>query len=226
MGILTLQNFRDDLTSALGRSGISNTLLDRWVNLAVKEFGYAFKFHELEGSSSKVMVVGQYTYTITGDFGIIDFRATDEVNLYDTDSTWLTRLRRETRSAFKSANGDGNAHSIYGQPTKYHRYGGAVHVRIPPDKPYVLAMDYLMQIPLMVNSGDVSFFQPDWDEVIFTGALWRGFRNFREFDQYQNVRADFLGMVRSRQTELELEEFPFGSLSPTAGDAPEDVEAD
>ncbi len=93
MGVLTLQNYRDDLggsatqIGALQRTGISTNLLDRWVNQALREVGYAFKFHELEEVFSFNTVVGVSGYAIT----VTDLRNVEEVKGEDPVSGNLYR---------------------------------------------------------------------------------------------------------------------------------------
>ena len=101
-----------------------------------------------------------------------------------------------------------------GMPQWYHRFGDSIIIRPTPNTVMLIAVDYAKTVTPLVAVTDVSPLLEDWDEVIFVGALYRGFRHFGEFDRYQNVRNDFLGLVRSRSTEFELEEFPEGGISP------------
>jgi hypothetical protein len=43
--------------------------------------------------------------------------------------------------------------------------------------------------------------------------LYRAYRDYGEFDRYKNVRNDFIGLIRSRVAEEDLEEFPEGGIS-------------
>lgn len=227
MGLLTLQNYRDDLGAttpgALQRSNVGTALIDRWVNQAVKEFGYAFRFHELEVSTSFSTAVGVQSYAIGVGLAVnvADFRYVEEVRAIDPDSGATYRIRPETRSKYLRNIGVETDVTTYGTPAWYHKYSNKLFLRPTPAAIAVVTMDYYRTLTPFVAAGDVSPFHEDWDEVIFVGALYRGFRHFGEFDRYQNVRNDFLGLVRSRQTEYELEEFPDGGIS---GLGPDDTE--
>jgi hypothetical protein len=227
MGVLTLQNYRDDLgaatAGALQRSNIGNALIDRWVNQAVKEFGYALKFHELEASVDFPTILNTPAYLITG-LGITDFRHIEEMWITDSASGTISRVRPETRTKYRKNLGVPTDTESFALPTWYHKFGGSLYLRPTPDAVYTVSMDYFTTLTPFVSGPDVSPFHEDWDEVIFVGALYRGFRHFGEFDRYQNVRNDFLGLVRSRQTEYELEEFPEGGISPLGPNDTQDVE--
>lgn len=216
MGLLTLQELRGEVN--LQRS-VGNTLKDRWINQALKEFGYAFKFHELEASAQFQTVDAQFEYEIGSglDVDISDFRYVEELRRVDSVSGDRStgRILPETRSKFILHIGDTSITTSHGNPKYYHRWRNALVLRPVPDSDLVtLEMDYYKTITALGADGDKSPFHEDWDEAIITGALYRGFRHFGEFDRYQNVRNDFLGLVRSRQLEYDLEEFPEGSIDP------------
>lgn len=231
MGQLTLGDYRDDLggsggqAGALQRSNITVTLLDRWVNQAMREVGYAFKFHESEGTAQWATVDGQASYAIGSglDINLTDFWYVLEV-VKSAPVDRIGRLLPETRSKYLLKIGDKTDSTLRDNPRYYHKYGNRIYLRPIPDATVVTVdMDYAKSLVPLVNIGDVTPFQEDWDEIVFVGALYRGFRHFGEYDRYQNVRNDFLGLVRSRKTEIELEEFPEGGISPIG---PNDTEDD
>ena len=209
MGDMTLQNFRDELTNALAR-GIQDTArLDRWINQALLEFGHVFRFKELERTTTGVTSAGVNVVTLPADF-----RAWHEEGVWITaPSDYVGRLLRETRKQYLgSVSYDTDARGIV---EAYHIYGKNLYFRPFPDATAVSWLaHYWATVTKFIGVNDVSQFDADWDDVIFTGALYRGYRHFGEFDRYQNVRNDFLGMVRSRVEHWELEEFPVGGIHP------------
>lgn len=228
MGTQTLQQYRDDLGATtpgmLQRSNIGVTLIDKWVNQALREFGYAFKFHELEASIAFNTLLGVPSYDLVTLIQVTDFRYVDELWITDPDTGVITRVRPETRTKYRKNLGVPTDTGTYGLPRWYHRHAGEIFLRPTPDKVYNVSMDYYKTIEPLDSDGSVSPFHEDWDEAILVGALYRGFRHFGEFDRYQNVRNDFLALVRSRQSEYELEEFPEGGISPLGPHDTQDVE--
>lgn len=217
MGLLTLAEFRSEVEGGLQRNNIPSTRTNRWINQALREFGYAFKFHELETSTAFVTVSAQSIYGIGSDIAITNFRAVDELRRTAPEDR-LGRIVPETRSQYNLKIGDINNVDSYNNPTHYHRWANNIYFRPIPDATAVtIIMDYFKSITSLTLDAHLSPFHEDWDEAIITGALYRGFRYFGEYDRYQNVRNDFLGIVRSRSSEMELEEFPEGSINPSAG---------
>lgn len=213
MGILTLADYRTDLDAGLQRT-VNNTLKDRWVNQAQKEFGYAFRFHELENVSTLATVAGNNAIPFSTIGGVGVARYIEEVRK-TAPFDRLGRLLPETRSQYLKKIGDLTDSTQRGDPRYWHKFGNNIYLRPVPDAtPVTLDFQYYGRVTNLVAPADASLFHEDWDEAIYLGALYRGFRHFGEFDRYQNVRADFLGFVRSRQTEYELEEFPEGGISP------------
>jgi len=221
VGFLTLQNYRDDLggsgsqVGALQRSNIPTALLDRWVNQAMKEVGYAFKFHESEGIKQWSTVDGQASYSIgpAGNIILTDFWYVIELRK-SAPADRIGIILPETRSNYRRKIGNTADSTQRSNPLKYHKYGTSIYLRPIPDSTVVTVdMDYAKNLVPLTGTSDVTPFQEDWDEIVFVGALYRGFRHFGEYDRYINVRNDFLGLVRSRKTEIELEEFPEGGIS-------------
>lgn len=231
MGVLTLQNYLDDLggsgsqVGALQRSNISVPLLTRWINQSMREVGYAFKFHETEGIKQWVTVSGQASYAVGPalDIALTDFWYIIELRK-SAPKERLGWLLPETRSRYRRNIGDTSDTTQYTNPKYYHKFGNRIYLRPIPDATIVTVdMDYAKNLTPLVGVTDVTPFQEDWDEIVFVGALYRGLRHFGEYDRYVNVRNDFLGLVRSRKTEYELEEFPEGGISPLGPNDTEDT---
>lgn len=212
MGRKTLQNFRQDLVDALQRGTINivgEGRLDGWIHDAMYEFGYAFKFRELEKYEEQLLEVGQSAVTFP-----VDFRFGHENGLVLLGQAgYEGRLLPETRTEFLRNNRTVLGYVEDNRPRRYHIYGTQFIIRPAADKEYTLGLHYWATIPDLVDEIEPSIFGSDWDEAIFTGALYRGFRHFNEFDRYQNVKNDFISIVRSRKMAEDLEEFPEGGIS-------------
>jgi hypothetical protein len=217
MGIVTLTEFLADLDQATKRT-LDPTRAKRWVNQAMEEFGYAFKFRELEATGQIATVAGTEKYALANDFRMLHENG---VWIHSPDDFHNKGLVPETRRSWrKNVNLVDSASR--GIPTHYHIYASEMYFRLVPDIVYAIKYDYWKELTLLVGNGDVSPFQSDWDDIIFTGALYRAYRGYGEFDRYQNVRNDFLGMIRSRVLEEDIEPFPEGGIS-VGVDAEEDL---
>lgn len=212
MGTYRLQDYQDEIRSMTGRPTLDGTKIARWVNAAQMEFGYAFKFKELEGTIAVPTVAGVVTYTMD-----------TSVRMLRESGTWirdavtgnrLAKLRKETRENWeRRASGPTSDITLRGQPGYYHRYGRNIILRAAPDKVYTLTYDCWLKVTKFVLTTDVSMFDEDWDDIILTGGAYRAFRAQGEHDRYINLRNDFLGMVRSRTLDEDIEEFPEGGLN-------------
>lgn len=222
MGTMTLTDFQQDVLGGVQRPSFSDLAkVNKWINNAIKEFAYAFKFRELEAVANFNSIPNQIGFTIGTDIGTTRFRAIHEDGLRITgpaSGATLGRMIPETRPSYLKLIGDTADTTQYAQPRYYHKFNNKVYTRPIPDSViYTIDFHYWQRIVPLAGANDVSQFDEDWDEAILVGAMYRAFRYFGEFDRYQNVRADFLGIVRSRQMEYDLEEFPEGAISPTAG---------
>lgn len=218
MGVMTLAEFRADVTAAVSRGTLDTTRLDRWINQSLREFAHALKFRELEKTVTGNPVAGVSVVPLPADF-----RAYHEEGVWiQSPEEYIGPLKRTTRRQYiKQYSADVSARGII---SEYHIYGKNLYFSPVPDTTVLTwLLHYWAQVTPFVGVNDTSQFDPDWDDIIFTGALYRGYRHYGEFDRYQNVRNDFLGMIRSRIESEDLEPFPEGGISVVG---PNDVEAD
>lgn len=207
MGLMTLAEYRDDLAIALGRE-LSPAKLDKWIHQSMYEFGYALKFHCLEATASFNTIEGQEAYTPTADFRVMNEHGMEVI----APANCLGRLISETRVSWRLHRSTEGSTTHSCPPEYYHVYSNQFILRPVPGADYLIEYDYWKKVPKLNAPDDVSVFSEDWDDIIFTGALYRGYRSYGEFDRYKNVRNDFLALIRSRINEEDLEEFPEGGL--------------
>ena len=223
MGTMTLADLQIEIAGPLGKTALLNAGADsslsrRWCNFAMQEFGYALKFRELIGTDNTlVSVAGTETIDLPTDFRYIH----DDGILVTSPESRIGKLIPETRNNFLLHRGYIQA-SARGQPSHYHVYptaskpSGALFLRPVPDSTVItLLVHYWKKITAFSTSGTTSPFPDDWDDVILAGAIYRGFRYYGEFDRYQNVRNDYLALLKSRVNDSQMEEFPIGGLSYT-----------
>ena len=211
MGVMTLKDFRDEAVAAAQRGTpelVGLTLLNNMVHRASTEFGYAIKFRELEGYEEQTLLATTDTLTFPNDFRVMHHEGIQVLN----DQWFEGKVLPETRSQYIKKMRTGLT-ARTGRPERYHRYGPLFKVRPVADIDYLLGVHYWKHVDRMVEDEDVSNFSDDWDEAILLGTIYRIYRHFNEFDRYQNVRNDFIGYVRSRVLDDDLEEFPEGGIS-------------
>lgn len=213
MGVLTLADFRAQLQDDLGRPSLDSTRMDRWINAAYREIAYAMKFRELEAEGSFVTVDGTASYSLVT--AAPSFRMLHEEGLRKTAPTeQIGKLKKETRASYFRKIGDTSDSTTRGDPRWYHRFGVEIFLRPIPDSTVVtVVFDYWKKITALSAVGHTTELSDDWDDAVYTGALYRGFRAQGERDKYLNTRADFLGAVRSRALDEDIEEFPEGGLN-------------
>jgi len=210
MGVMTLQNFRDDLKDALGRPNVDANRLDRWINNSLYEFGYAFKFPELQKVGTIATVAGQRSYDMPADFRAL---TDDGVRIITPQDRFGGILVNETRTNYlRSDRYDlSNNRGVVGA---YHLFQKKLWVRPSPDGTATsIEFDYWSKLTKLTNPADVTIFDEDWDEILFRGALYRGHIAYGEHDRVQNIYNLFLGAVRSRVMAEDLQEFPEGGIS-------------
>lgn len=212
MGISTLENFRDDVASAMQRSvqQCTSQRIDGWVNRALQEFGYALKFRELEGIQALPTVVGTASYAPAADWRMWHELG---IQMFNAAGDNLGKILPETREIYLQ-HIDTLDVSQRTQPGWYHQYGALLFLRPIPDAIYSLQAHYWKKLTPLAAKGDVSPFRDEWDEAVMLGALYRGFRHFGEFEKWQITRNEYLAYVRSRASEEDIEEFPVGSIDP------------
>lgn len=210
MGIMTLLQFQDDLKDASGRPNIDAGRLNRIINNAQYEFAYAFKFHELENTGSILTVQGTNNYVLPSGFRMM----TDNgVSITSPQERYGGILELETRTNFLRSRSYPDT-SSQGAVGYYHLFGKKIWVRPTPDGTNsTIDFDYWGEAPALVANGDVTVFNPEWDDVLFRGALLRIHMVYGEHDRMVNIYNMYLGLLRSRVLAEDLEEFPEGGIS-------------
>jgi hypothetical protein len=208
MGIMTLQNFRDDLQDALTRSP-DPARLDRWINNSILEVAYAFQFPELEAVGTFDTVAGQVAYNMPADFRMMHENG----------------VRRTAPQAYVGGIIEAESRTQYlrnytydiianrGIVAYYHMYQKKMWLRPRAQDVYTVEFDYWKKLTPLLNPTDLSPLEDDWDEIVFRGALYRGHLQYGEHDRVLNVFNLFLSDIRSRVMAADLQEFPEGGIS-------------
>lgn len=208
-GEMTLTNFQDDLKEALGRPSENVTRMTRWVNAAIREVGYAIKFHCFEAVGQVSTVSGTAAYDLPADFRVMN----GEPRISTPQDRFSGILVPETRTNYLRSVRYPQT-SANGRPDTYHLYGEQIWLRRTPDSTVMTVdFDYWKKLTPLSGANDKSPLSDDWDDIIFRGALYRGHISHGEHDRAINIFNFFIGAVRSRISEEDLEEFPEGGIS-------------
>lgn len=212
MGRMTLKQFREQTCTGIQRgtpTQVGVELVDTWIHNTMTEFGYAFKFRELEGYEEQPLLAG-----VDSIVHPADFRMVHEIGLVLLGVEGFEgKILPETRDQYIKRHRTVATNVVPGRPLYYHVFGPIFKVRPTPDVDYTVGVHFWARMQRLVDETEVSIFPDDWDSIILAGSKALGFNHFNEFDRYQNMRNDFLGMIRSRKFESDIEEFPEGGIS-------------
>lgn len=215
MGIMTLQNFRDDIKDALTRPNVDPNRLDRWINNSILEVAYAFQFPEMEAVGTFDTVDGQVSYALPADFRMLHENG---VRIIGPQTYTGGILAVESRTQYLR-NWSYDVVSNRGIAGYYHMFQKKMWLRPRPgSQVQSIEFDYWKKFTPLNDPIQVSPLEDDWDEVIYRGALYRGHLAYGEHDRVQNVFNLFLADIRSRLMAQDLQEFPEGGISAIQGE--------
>lgn len=193
MNFLSLQN---ELIQNLGNRSVTSgacttSRIKLWLNNAQIEIISAFQFFQTEKRVSAPMVIGQQVYQLPSDcLAIYALR---------NESTG----RKIRRSHYRKFD---NRVTPTGEPFEYIRFGNYFELNSKPTVANTLYLRYAKVITSMSGDSDEpTIFQP-WHEGILLGGEVRGWRALRERQNYIETKNEYLSLVRSRQSEWEIEE--------------------
>lgn len=214
MGRLSLAEFRTEVATEIQRPNMLLTVegikrLDLWIHAAMYEFGYTLKLPELEGYAEQTLLAGTDDIALPDNFRYVHENGLVRLGVEGFEGV----IRPETRAQYIKRHRTVGT-SLDGPPSFYHRFAGNFKVRPLADKDYVVGVHFWQRVDLPAEETDLSQFTEDWDDVIILGAVYRGYRFYNEFDRYINVKNDFIGLIRSRRTVEDFEEFPEGGIHP------------
>lgn len=219
MGTRQLSDFQAELLVALKRPTLDNTSLNRYINAALRQIAYAFKFRELQGNAQFNTVNNTPSYVLTGITS--DFRMMGESGVRiiapggaATPGTGrIGKLKKESRAQYLRRLPDTTLTSNLGVPVYYHIFGNSIYLRPWPDSTVMtLTFDYWKKITPLSNATDTSPLSEDWDDPLFMTALYRGHIGQGDWQQAINAKNEALAQIRSRVLEEDVEEFEQGGL--------------
>lgn len=195
MAGMTLSQMRNELILILGNRAtdiISTARYNLWLNNSEIEIASAFQFFQTDKWVKRNTVDGTHTYALPSDcLGMYSLR----------DATNKRRIRR---TGFRKV--DNTDYLTEGLPTHYIRFGLDFQLIPTPDATYEIQLRYCKELTAMSADGDYPTLLSPWHECILMGAEWRGWRAIGEIKRAQLVKQEYIGLVRSRNSDWEIED--------------------
>lgn len=191
LGLLTLEEFREDLNFALGdKKQSGNRRLDRWINKAYFEVCNEVEFEALKESTTASLVASQQEYTLPTDLlALITVSITEQDRfLIQTGQSKLRRLDPDSE----------------GTPKYYARRDRTLYLWPVPDSGGdTLVLDYIEEPCAMSAATDTSQIPQQWDQAIH----WLGMRNalldLREREEATFYFQTAMNYINRQMTEAE-----------------------
>lgn len=189
----TLDNFRDDVQSAIGERGIANAKLNRFINDAYLDVCKGVDFEDLEKSdTSQTTVDGTEDYDVpTGSLvvkGVID---TTNDNLLEFITKYEFYRRRSTDA------------SDEGEPTEWTRHIDKIKLHPVPDDAYALEILYKVVPTLLSADADTLAIPEVWDPVVLMLAIHYSFLSLGEEDRAMVYFQRAVAYIQSCITEAD-----------------------
>ena len=174
---MNVTQIEQEMSWRLGnRSDISVRLLT-WLNDAYFELLMTprFTFFQIDNSYSWTALKGVYIYpvsTSTPDLWfILDMR----------NEMYQTKLKRKDPSEFD------RTWRMDGIPERYTRFGDHIELYPTPDMDYQMTTRYRIRPPELVGGGE-HLLTREWDEVLLTMAVTKGWEALEQWDKAQSQK--------------------------------------
>jgi hypothetical protein len=191
MGLLTLQNFRDDLQGALGNLQYGDSELDRWINMAYLDLASSVDFEVFDGDTPRATVDGQ-NYVLCPANVLIVRLVRDETTDYLLGWVRKAEYYRKSQSA-------------QGPPRKWTRHGNKVMLHPVPDAVYnILLVTKLSPTPLTLPA-HITEIPPVWDSAVQTLSMYYALGARGQEARAESWLRRTVVYVQSRITEEGLE---------------------
>lgn len=187
MGLMTLENFRADLQSALGDKGINNPRLDNWIHFANLDLAGSVNFEDLTVRTTLPTVIAQ-PYVAVPDNVLIVVLVRDITN--DNLLGWLPKAEYYRRSQ-----------STTGPPDNWTRDKDELLLHPVPDAIVDLLVITKGTPTKMAAPGDTTIYPDIWDPAILLLAAHHGLLALGEDQRSAAWLARAITYIQSRMTE-------------------------
>ena len=171
MGLLTLNELRDELGAQFGDRGVGNERLTRWINMAYFKLCAQQEFEKLKCQQEIDTIEGIYEYSLPEKF--LGF-----VSVLDVDNKY--RLKRITLQDVALHSLDEEA---WGPPTKWALREDAMLLLTVPDDEYEIRGIYIKEPTRLEDPSDVTIIPSIWDATVILYAKYFGLTAFNQFQE-------------------------------------------
>ncbi len=190
MGLMSLDDLRTDVQSALGDKGITNSRLDRWINFGYLDLGGSVDFEILEGDTTTATSTGVQTIAVPTDTEIIKL-IKDTTN--DTLLGWIPKVEMFRRSITPTA-----------VPINWTRHGNLIYLHPVPNGTINMFIVH-KDAPAILSSGsDITVFADIWDPAVFLLAVHQGLLALGEDQRSASWLGRAISYIQSKITEVDM----------------------
>jgi len=192
---MTVNELITELGYRLGNRTDTTSRLPIWLNDAYFELLLSprFSYYELDKSYAFPTIAQQRTYNIVGLvpdlWFILDLR----------NETLQQKMSRYHWSEFD------RKWRVFAIPVRYTRYGPNIELEPVPDKAYDLTMRYRLR-PGQLIPGGTHILGREWDEVILTMAVQKGWEALEQWDKSKAQKELVELQLAAREEPLTLED--------------------
>lgn len=191
MGLMTLADFRDELTEVLGNRGIPAPRMNRWINFAKNEVESAVDLETSKVCRYFDTVVGQYRYQLAPGFlSVVSIQdETSDYSLVRTDSENLEM--RQTPPD--------------GSPKFWARRGRELIISPAPDGIYRIMATLVLETPGLELDGDTTVHPAYWDNAIHLASVSYAYNALNEEQRGAIWHQRFVAYMQSRMMDYDFE---------------------
>lgn len=167
MGTLTLSDFRDEVSAALGnRNDLTNSRIDRILNMSQERIARRYRFDDL--IEEQQFDIASNEVALPSDVHKIyhlSIRDKADTSAYTTD---LVRVPKKTILQLHQMKSTPDQR----RPTVYARYGNTLRIYASPDVTYLAEIVYSKYPTALSGDGDTSDFDLLDDAIIALAVSW------------------------------------------------------
>lgn len=165
------------------------------LNMALWNVEGNFDFRTRERCAKTTLVIGQYQYDLSG---VTRLDAIASISIIDADG----QRHKLTRASRHWLDANANFEDDEGLPVRYLRERDLLTIHPKPDEALDLEINFRQGVADLVENGTAGTGLPrNWDEIIISGAVWRGWktlkRDYEKAKEAATVTGALINMTRS-----------------------------